>query len=840
MRNKLDDVVEFLFEHDLDMFCITETWLLESDTDVVKAALPRSFTMLQIPRPDDGRGGGVAIIYKRGLSSVKLVQGDHFASFEYMEVVVHHASQVTRMGIVYRPGHPGTDREFLSEFDLFLDTFLTKNGRLLICGDFNYWVDNPSGKPYSVEFVNMLNTNNLVNSVAGPTHVSGHTLDLVLSFGGSDCVREVNTLPVDLRLSDHSLVLFSLVHPKISSLRKTIKFRNYSNVDKAMVARGVGSELDGLSTAGFSSAEMVEAYSTLLRNTEDRYCPVITKTIIVRDGFPWYDASVSSLRCERRRAERRWRRVRTDELRDAYVEARRVVVARTSARKVEYYRNLVGSSGGDQKKLYSVLNNLMGRKNVSPLPNYACEARLAAEFAVFFQLKIERIRRALDDAPAGEFSVNLVSHFDVTVPLRQFQPVDAVKVLGYIQSCRKTHCPLDPFDASRLPEALETSSGFIAKIINQGFLDECFASSEKVALLRPLLKKKDLDSQDMNNYRPVSNLSLLSKIMERAVLDQLLPVLMANGVIPSLQSAYRQFHSTETALCKIHNDLVLNTCAGRSSVLVMLDLSAAFDTVDHLMLLSDLEAFGMGDSALSFMRSYLSGRVQRVVVGGATSEPVPLECGVPQGSVLGPILFSVYISSLVAVLEAHGVAYHFYADDTQFYIQIEDVADAVEKVRMVLVDVKLWMSGRKLKLNDGKTEIMVVKGNSRRVDAMDFGDLQVDGALLRPVGVLRNLGFRLDTSLDFGDQINSVVRVCQYHIRNLYAVRKFLDHQSLVTLVHSLVLSHVDYCNVLYIGLPVYLLRKLQSILNRAARLIFFLPPRTPTTRPSLDCTGSL
>ena len=179
MRNKLDDVVEFLFEHDLDIFCITETWLLESDTDVVKAALPRSFTMLQIPRPDDGRGGGVAIIYKRGLSSAKLVQGDHFASFEYMEVVVHHASQVTRMGIVYRPGHPGTDREFLSEFDIFLDTFLTKNGRLLICGDFNYWVDNPSGKPYSVEFVNMLNTNNLVNSVAGPTHVSGHTLDLV-------------------------------------------------------------------------------------------------------------------------------------------------------------------------------------------------------------------------------------------------------------------------------------------------------------------------------------------------------------------------------------------------------------------------------------------------------------------------------------------------------------------------------------------------------------------------------------------------------------------------------------------------------------------------------------
>ena len=577
---------------------------------------------------------------------------------------------------------------------------------------------------------------------------------------------------------------------------------------------------------------MEQDYNVVMQHSVDVYCPVISKTILVRDGSPWFDASVAVLRRERRRAERRWRRLRSIESREAYVAAVRAVVNQLSVRKVEYYGDLVTSCGSDQKKLYTVFNNLMGKNGASPLPAHASELQLATEFADFFQSKIERIRRAFDTPQDGELSVDLVPHFRITVLLHQLQPVDAEKVLGYIQGSRKTHCPLDPFDASRLPECLEAASDFIAKIINQGFVDECFGSS-KEGLLQPYLKGKSLDSQNMNNYRPISNLSLLSKIKERAILDQLLPLLEANEVIPSFQSAYRQFHSTETALCRIYNDLVLNTCAGKASVLVMLDLSAAFDTVDHQLLLNDMEGMGLIDSALRYMNSYLSGRLQRVVVGEAMSDPVPLGCGVPQGSVLGPILFSIYISSLKSLLQAHGVAYHFYADDTQFYIKVENVVEAKERVSTLIADIKKWMFGRKLKLNEGKTEIIIIKGNTRQVNAEQFGYFQVGGTPLQPVNLVKDLGFRFDSSLDFRNQINHIVKVCQYHIRNLYLVRKFLSRQCLVTLITSLVLSQVDYCNSLYVGLPKYLLRKLQSVLNRAARLVFLLPPRASTT-PSL------
>ena len=186
-----------------------------------------------------------------------------------------------------------------------------------------------------------------------------------------------------------------------------------------------------------------------------------------------------------------------------------------------------------------------------------------------------------------------------------------------------------------------------------------------MALLRPLLKKPGLDVEDMNSFRPVSNLSFLSKIVERAMLNQL-PFLEENKIIPKNQSAYHQFHSTETALCKIHNDLVTNACSGKASLLVLLNLSAAFDTVDHDVLLTDLLSCGIREDAHSLLESYLTNRFQRTSVGASLSEPVHLQFGVPQGSVLGPILFTLYTSSLATLLEAHNVAYHFYQTIPRF------------------------------------------------------------------------------------------------------------------------------------------------------------------------------
>ena len=172
-------------------------------------------------------------------------------------------------------------------------------------------------------------------------------------------------------------------------------------------------------------------------------------------------------------------------------------------------------------------------------------------------------------------------------------------VQNYIRATKKTFCQLDSINVSKIPQALETSPTFIVEIVNRCFESSEFASSEKITLFHPLMKKVGLNADNMANYRPVSNLSFLSKLMKRAMLEERLPLFLDNKAIPPLQSSYRMYHSTESALCKIYNNLVLNVCKRKSSVLILLDLLAAIDTNDHEILLEDISRFGVHDSALS-------------------------------------------------------------------------------------------------------------------------------------------------------------------------------------------------------------------------------------------------
>ena len=210
----------------------------------------------------------------------------------------------------------------------------------------------------------------------------------------------------------------------------------------------------------------------------------------------------------------------------------------------------------------------------------------------------------------------------------------------------------------------------------------------------------------------MSNLQFVSNITERTVFDQIYAHVTENGLFLELQSVYRSAHSTEMALLKIINDILLNMNSEQVSFLVLLDLSAAFDTVDHNILLRRLEtSFGVTGDALKWFDSYLFGRTQRVIVDGKLSERCHLSFGVPQGSCLGPLLFSVYASKLFEVIKSHLPHAHAYADDTQLYLSFK--ADSVvgeTEARFAMEQciraVRAWMVVDKLKLNDGKTEFM--------------------------------------------------------------------------------------------------------------------------------------
>ena len=281
-----------------------------------------------------------------------------------------------------------------------------------------------------------------------------------------------------------------------------------------------------------------------------------------------------------------------------------------------------------------------------------------------------------------------------------------------------------------------------------------------------------------------------------------------------------QVTQQKMALLSIKNYIHLSLSRGEATALVLLDLSAAFDTIDHSTLLSCLlEWFGVGGSALKWFSSNLTERFQSVKIGSTLSDLQKLLFGIPQGSVLGPLLFSLYTSPLSTLIGKHkGIKFHFYADDSQLYVHLShmNASAAFDKLNRCLHDVKEWMSASKLKLNPDKTEFILFGSKKQR----ESFPIDILGNPLHPTKSVRNLGVWFDSDFSFSKHVQNVCKSCFIQLRDFRNIRQFLTHDAAVSVANTFASSRLDYCNSLFKSLSKFNLHRLQSIQNSAARIV--------------------
>ena len=841
VRNKTMILNDIITENSLDILCLTETWLDELSHSVINELTPRSHIFHHVPR-EDGNHGGVGICISRKFSKVKVSPLRNLKTFEGLNIKFHAFNEFFNFFIIYRP--PSSSKpSFINDFlNLFDDP--TLQGEVIIAGDFNLWVDDMDDT-YGRKFIQEIDLINLVNNVHEPTVDSGHILDLILTRNDSDAVHNLEVEP-ECSISDHRLIFFKIKIPRKENIRKNITCRNKTGFNPENYIDNCVKSFEAklASTCNCQAASEPHAtgsnlhcftnnFKSIFRNEYDSSCPVVIMPVSERENFPWYNGKIKHAIRQRRQAERKLRQVKSNlfstpnqtlNARKNYVFFRNRVSKLKISAKQSHYNKVIEENFNNPKKLHAHLNILLGKNKKRQLPEEGSSDKLSNDFVISMKEKTERIRSG--------FSNNML-HIPARVDgsWTSFPPLSREEFKKVFIRTKKTFCPADPFPVSDLVSApnFERIIDIYYKIVSWSLREGIFPESEKTAFVTPLLKS-GLDKNLLDSYRPVSNISFLSKLIENSVLVSLKNFIHEKDLLPSTQSAYRENHSVETALLRIHNDCALNMNIKKFSLIVSLDSSAAFDTVDHDLFLARLNQMGISGKVLDWFESYLHDRRFAVRVEDSISNSVPLKYGVPQGSAVGPFCYSLYTINVASLLDRLNVNYHMFADDIQLIFQInpESIENDLIFVQYVLSAIAENMYENYLKLNPTKTAVMYVGNRS----GLGFSPLPVlfDGENINPSKNIKILGVTFDENLSFEKHISNVVKTTKYHIREIYFIKKFITSSALKKLTYSVVHTRLDFCNGLMRNLPNFLLQRVRVAFNSAARCLGCLGPREHIT----------
>ena len=489
-----------------------------------------------------------------------------------------------------------------------------------------------------------------------------------------------------------------------------------------------------------------------------------------------------------------------------------------------YFVNVIRNASHDSKKMWNILNDMMGSKSKSPPSFLESEGHfiitpvgIANHLSNFFNNKVEKLRNEM--CQTNNMQSQTLIRDQIMRGKKctfEFTKVNVSYVEKLLLNCKDKPSGVDNMDVRLLKLVANLIATPVCHMLNLSFEKCVFPQAWKIAKIVPLPKNATVPFSGPNS-RPISLLPAMSKIMEKIAFEQIQCYFSANDLNTDFQHAYRGGHSTSTALIQMTDDWHREINNKNLVGAVLLDFSAAFDIIDHNLLLQKLKGYGFNSTAILWLGNYLANRKQTVYFNGHFSEFKSLNCGIPQGSCLGPLLFSVFTNELPLTVTNAKIA--MYADDSTIYVSestIEMLNNVLNNELQLVLD---WVTHNKLVLNVSKTKSLVF-GTKHLLSNDPKLNLYIKGMAVEQVQKTKLLGIIVDSNLSWAQHIGKVVVKMGRGLSVIRRCSHFLPKNIMGNVIKTIVLAHLDYCSEVWSGAAMSHIKKLQIAQNKAARCL--------------------
>lgn len=819
VNHKEEEIKTVLEELKPDILCLTETWMDESnpkqtletqDYKVIRKDRTEGFKQLH----GKSNGGGIAIIHKRNQKiKVKNIAEDDDEAL-WIQV---QTSNPFMLGLIYRASYTNMIHEEQGQTSLgkMLEKASLTTRNIITIGDFNCDTSSAEKTEETKQLEDIHEVHKLTQCITTPTRITDDTKTTIDHIWTNPENKLVKTSGTMIGISDHLAIYAKLEMKRTEQKKGTIKFRSYKNYDAEKLKEDIKEELH---TSGIQSKiedgelnEAIEEFTTILTKGADKHAPMKEiKQTKEKPYIPWMSTEVKDLR------EAKNNLIKMSYLQPNQQDKKEIKWLKNKLNQTKrkhkraYYKKKLAEYKGDSKNTWKVFKEMLNKQEIKEtIEPDMMDQQKANQFNKYF-------------ATIGTVIKNKLGVVDTEVHYSQgftFSEVNEETVGKLIEKLRTgVATGADGISARIIKDSKETILPIMTALVNLSFRTSTFPESMKAATIKCLHKKNSTD--EPANYRPLSILPVLSKIFERAAVDQMVQFLEANNLISRNQHAYRKGHSTITSLAEVTNHVYKEIDKGLIVGMASLDLSKAFDSISHSHLLQKLTDIGLGPSTVKWTKSYLANRTQKTKFTSITSETETVTSGVPQGSILGPVLFIIFSNDLITAFN-EGTHVVSYADDTQLLETGKTPEEVKAKLERTIDIAQNWYQKNSLMSNPSKTEIIIFrtkkgKKHNIKIKVKEEGK-EVE---LKPAECIKVLGVHVDENLAFDKHIKHVQGKATAATKNLYRIKDLLPRKSKMVLYDSLIASHFNYADVIWGGCTEKNKSKLQTTQNFAMRTI--------------------